>query len=48
MESFEKGLYEYFENECPRIKERLESGAKMDPAFEAEVRGALKAYAEVS
>lgn len=47
-EEFEKGLYEYFENNCPSIVEELKSGRKMSKEVMENVRTALTEYAKRS
>ena len=48
MEEFEKRLYETFDKKHPDIMAVLKTGDKMSPAFEKELRAALKAFAEES
>ena len=48
MEDFEKRLYETFDKKHPDIMAVLKTGDKMSPAFEKELRAALKAFAEES
>ena len=47
-EEFERGLYEYFENNCPAIVEELKSGRKMSDDVMSQVRTALTEYAKRS
>ena len=46
MESFERGLYDYFETECADIVSALKTGDKMDASLESRVRSALSRYKE--
>ena len=48
MESFERGLYEYFENNCPDLTNELKSGKKMSSEVMEKVRTSLTEYAKRS
>lgn len=48
MESFERGLYEYFENSCPDLASELKSGRKMSSEVMEKVRASLAEYAKRS
>ena len=46
IEGFERSLCEYFRNERPDLVKQLETGAKMEPGFEAKVRAAIDRFRE--
>ncbi|MBO4385373.1 MAG: F0F1 ATP synthase subunit alpha [Clostridia bacterium] len=46
MESFERGLYDYFETNCEELAAALKTGERMDEKLESSVRGALARYKE--
>ena len=48
MESFERGLYECFENNCPDLTNELKSGKKMSSEVMEKVRTSLTEYAKRS
>ena len=47
-EEFERGLYEYFENNCPDLADELKSGRKMSDEVMEKVRASLTEYAKRS
>ena len=47
-EEFERGLYEYFENNCPDLTNELKSGRKMSNEVMEKVKAALTEYAKRS
>lgn len=47
-EEFERGLYEYFENNCPELTNELKSGRKMSNEVMEKVRASLTEYAKRS
>ncbi len=47
-EEFERGLYEYFENNCPELTNELKSGRKMSSEVMEKVRASLTEYAKRS
>lgn len=47
-EEFERGLYEYFENNCPELANELKSGRKMSNEVMEKVRASLTEYAKRS
>ena len=47
-EEFERGLYEYFENNCPELTNELKSGRKMSNEVMEKVRASLAEYAKRS
>ena len=44
MDSFEKGLYAFFEEQCPELTEQLKSGRKADGALIASLKEAVGEY----
>lgn len=47
-EEFEKGLFEYFENNCPKLTDELKSGRKMSDEIIEQVKSALADYTKRS
>lgn len=47
-EEFERGLYEYFENNCPDLTNELKSGRKMTDEVMEKVKASLTEYAKRS
>ncbi len=47
-EEFERGLYEYFEKNCPELTNELKSGRKMSSEVMEKVRASLTEYAKRS
>ncbi|MBR5321648.1 MAG: F0F1 ATP synthase subunit alpha [Clostridia bacterium] len=48
IEEFERGLYEYFENNCPDLTNELKSGRKMSDEVMEKVKASLTEYAKRS
>ena len=48
IEEFERGLYAYFENNCPDLANELKSGRKMSNEVMEKVRASLTEYAKRS
>ena len=48
IEEFERGLYEYFENNCPDLTNELKSGRKMSNEVMEKVKASLTEYAKRS
>lgn len=48
IEKFERGLYEYFENNCPDLTNELKSGRKMSNEVMEKVKASLTEYAKRS
>ncbi len=48
IEEFERGLYEYFENNCPDLTNELKSGEKMSSEVIEKVKASLSEYAKRS